>query len=84
MQTFYLYSWIVCNDTNLACTISLQTGSDAVADPGFPRGGGTNSLENCMKLKEFGPPRGRASLTPSLDPPLRLLEQLYDFLLGCD
>ena len=42
----------------------------AVADPGFPRGGGANSpgvaptyefakfSQNCMKLKEFGPPGG--------------------------
>ena len=42
-----------------------------VADPGFPRGGGTipprggcqhtifpNFPKNCMKLKEFGPPLG--------------------------
>ena len=26
--------------------------------------------ENCMKMKEFGPPGGRASLAPPLDPPL--------------
>ena len=48
----------------------------AVADPGFPRGGGANSPggpqhtillnfpENCMKLKEFEP-GGGASLAPS-------------------
>ena len=42
----------------------------AVADPGFPRGGGANSPrgrqhmilpnfpKNCMKLKEFGPGGG--------------------------
>ena len=53
----------------------------AVADPGFPRGGGANSpggrqhtilpkfLKNCMKLKEFGP-RGARPLRPPLDPPL--------------
>ena len=48
-----------------------------VADPGFPRGGGANSPggrqhtilpyfpENCMKLKEFGPPGGaRVPRTP--------------------
>ena len=49
--------------------------NEAVADPGFPRGGGANSPggrqhtilpnfpKNCMKLKEFGPRggRGRAS-----------------------
>ena len=45
----------------------------AVADPGFPRGGGANSPEgrqhtilpnfpeNCMKLKEFGPRGGRGA-----------------------
>ena len=51
--------WIMtCNDLQLL----------AVADPGVPRGGGTNSPgghqhtispnfpKNCMKLKEFGPP----------------------------
>ena len=56
----------------------------AVADPGFPRGGGANSPrgrqhtilpnfpKNCMKLKEFGPEGGGggASLPPPLDPPL--------------
>ena len=26
--------------------------------------------ENCMKMKEFGPPGGRASLVPPLDPPM--------------
>ena len=54
-----------------------------VAVQGFPRGGGTNPpggrqhtiLPNfpkkCMKLKEFGPPGERESLTPPLDPPLQ-------------
>ena len=54
----------------------------AVADPGFPPGGGAptpkNAIifqffpENCMKMKEFGPPGGggRASLAPPLDPPM--------------
>ena len=46
----------------------------AVADPGFSRGGAPTLKEaiiwplfpqNCMKLKEFGPPGGgRASLAP--------------------
>ena len=49
----------------------LKLGNKAVADPGFPRGGGANSPgegrqhtilpyfpENYMKLKEFGPPGG--------------------------
>ena len=52
-----------------------------VADPGFPRGGGASSPgrrqhkilpnfpENCMKLKEFGPPGGARPSRP-LDPPL--------------
>ena len=47
-----------------------------VADPGFPRGGGANSPggrqrmilpyfpENCMKLKEFGPPGGGVPRAP--------------------
>ena len=51
----------------------------SVADPGFPRGGGTNPQgrgakllfskkipENCMKMKEFGPRGGCASLAPLL------------------
>ena len=43
-----------------------------VADPGFPRGVGANTIlpnfpKNCMKLKEFGPPLGAH---PTLDPPL--------------
>ena len=54
-----------------------------MADPGFPRGGGTNSPggrqhtilpkipKNWMNLKEFGPQGGRgASLAPSLNLPL--------------
>ena len=50
----------------------LKTLPFPVADPGFPRGGGTNSpggggrqhtilpnfSKNCMKLKEFGSPGG--------------------------
>ena len=41
-----------------------------------PRGGEPTydlakfSQENCMKLKEFGPLGGHASLAPPLDPPL--------------
>ena len=27
--------------------------------------------ENCMKMKEFGPPGGHPSLAPPLDPPLK-------------
>ena len=27
--------------------------------------------ENCMKMKEFGPPGGRAYLAPPLDPPMQ-------------
>ena len=63
----------------------------SVADPGFPRGGGANSLggggrqhtilptshKNCMKLKEFGPPGGHASLVPPLDPPLPITLKLF-------
>ena len=55
----------------------------AVADPGFPRGGGANPkggggqpiiwpifAENCMKMKKFWARGGGASLAPPLDPPL--------------
>ena len=47
-----------------------------MVDPGFPRGGGANSpgghqhtilpnfLENCIKLKEFGPPGGARPSRP--------------------
>ena len=48
----------------------------AVADPGFSPGGGAPTpksaiifqffAENCMKMKEFGPPGGGASLAPPL------------------
>ena len=56
---------------------------ESVADPGFSPGGGAPTpksaiifqffAENCMKMKEFGPPGGRASLAPPLDPPMRML-----------
>ena len=63
-------------------TLVMGTGSKhrqtqyTVADPGFPRGGGANLLfghncpENCMKMKEFGPRGGGASLAPPLDLPM--------------
>ena len=47
----------------------------AVADPGFSPGGAPTPksaiifqffAKNCMKMKEFGPPGGRASLAPPL------------------
>ena len=50
-----------------------------VADPGFSPGGRQLPkwvcqpiflAKNCMKMKEFVPPGGRASLVPPLDPPL--------------
>ena len=46
-----------------------------MADPGFSPGGAPTPkiaiifqifAENCMKMKEFGPPGGRASLAPPL------------------
>ena len=65
------------------CYLKSSDLHSAVADPGFPRGGGANSPggrqhtnlsifpKNCMKLKEFGPPGGGARpLRPPLDPPL--------------
>ena len=66
-----------------------------VADPGFPRGGDTNLqsgganllfgqkfLENCVKMKEFGPRGGHASLVPPpLDPSMMyLLSTIYLFV----
>ena len=55
-------------------TSSQQVGSTevhsaiALTDPGFFRGGCANSqtffAENCMKMKEFGPPRGRGASVP--------------------
>ena len=62
---------------SIAMSISLEVmivGNSAVADPGLQRGREQhtnlpNFPKNCMKLKEFGPPGGRASLTPPpLDP----------------
>ena len=54
-------------------------GYGPVADPGFSPGGSANSqkcyyffkfvAKNCMKMKEFGPPRG-PSLASPLDPPM--------------
>ena len=50
-----------------------------VADPGFSPGWAPTPknaiifqffVENCMKMKEFGPGGGRASLAPPLDPPM--------------
>ena len=54
----------------------------AVADPGFPRGGGANLKggrqpiiwpifpENCMKMKKFWAGGARVPRTPPLDLPL--------------
>ena len=48
----------------------------------FPQGGAPTPkianifqifAENCMKMKEFGPRGGRASLAPPLDPPMCLV-----------
>ena len=50
-----------------------------MADPGFSRGGAPITkfglffkffAEDCMKMKEFGPPGGDESLAPPLDPPM--------------
>ena len=61
----------------------------SVVDPGISRGRGANSKGGCekllfghffpkktMKLKEFGPRRGHASLAP-LDPPMHSAIFLY-------
>ena len=56
-------------------------GSCSVADPGFSPGGAPTPkgaiifqifVKNSMKMKEFGPPGGRVSLAPPLDPPMLL------------
>ena len=54
---------------------------NAVADPGFPRGGRRHTIlpnfpKNYMKLKEFGPPGG-ASLAAPLDSPLQCTYEVF-------
>ena len=53
-----------------------------VADPGFSQGGAPtpkitiifqNFAENCMKMKEFGPPGGGRPWRPPLDPPMHTM-----------
>ena len=63
---------ILC-DNHVAASFAPCERNLAVADPGFPRGGGINPPwccqhtilpnfpKNCMKLKEFGPRGGHAS-----------------------
>ena len=63
-----------------------------MADPGFPRGGGANSrggaptydftkFSQKLHLIEriWTPQRGRASLAPPLDPPLKTIIKLTDY-----
>ena len=54
---------------------SEKVGTVSVADPGFSPGGAPTPksaiifqffAKNCMKMKEFGPQGGRASLAPPL------------------
>ena len=61
--------------SNLFCTYVHTL---PVADPGFSPGGAATPkiaiifqmfAENCMKMKEFGPPGGRVPGAP-LDPPM--------------
>ena len=66
----------VCNGFKITFVSEKHVVEDAVADPGFPRGGGANFpggcqhmilpnfIKNCMKLKEFGPPEGAHPLHP--------------------
>ena len=62
----------------------LQLRVLSVADPGFSPGGAPTPkiaiifhifAETCMKMKEFGPQGGRASLAPPLDPPMLMFMQ---------
>ena len=58
-----------------------------MADPGFPPGGAPTPkiaiifhifAENCMKMKEFGPPGGGARpWRPPLDPPMHFEVHFY-------
>ena len=59
-----------------------------MADLGFSRGGASYPkgdcfanffAENGMKMKEFGPPGGRASLAPPLDPPMLLKDSISNY-----
>ena len=61
------------------CMLGYGQQAGAVVDLGFSPGGAPTPkiaiifhifAENCMKMKEFGPPGGRASLAPPLDPPM--------------
>ena len=52
-----------------------------MADPGFCPGGTPTPkkifyffAENCMKMKQFGPPGGRIPGTTPLDPPMMILK----------
>ena len=90
------YGVIFCDQGKL-CRRFLDTPVPvAVADPGFSPGGAPTPkiaiifhifAENCMKMKEFGPPGGGgASLAPPLDPPmswipLYQLAPCFDLLL---
>ena len=62
-----------------------------MADLGFSPGGAPTPksaiifqffAKNCMKMKEFGPPGGRASLAPPLDPPMAMQQRIQDFPEG--
>ena len=58
----------------------------SVADPGFSPGGAPTPksaiifqffAENCMKMKEFGPPGGARPWRPPLDPPMILIPSRF-------
>ena len=60
--------WFLCFGLNASDLYYYLNSSLAVADPGFSPGGGAPTpkiaiifhifAENCMKMKEFGPPGG--------------------------
>ena len=76
--------YIVCNCINKKESISV-----AVADPGFPQGGGTNSKDECEKLlfayfsqklheiERIWTLRGHVSLVPLLDPPMSSMPSIH-------
>ena len=72
----YHYRSATVNSNTVNSKFHLIRSYCAVADPGFSPGGGVptpkNAIifqffaENCIKMKEFGPQGGHASLAPPL------------------
>ena len=73
-----LFSDATASITSVSITFSVYVDVSSGGSRIFLRGAPTPKMglffqlfaENCMKMKEFGPPGGRASLAPPLDPPM--------------